>query len=450
MLNTLFYCSYGSSYRSRNRSTARSSNGLRTKKYFKHFILATSFTCFFAHSAQLAIVIDDVGYSTERDRKVFEFPVTVAIIPTAPHAQIRAEEAQVANREILLHLPMLPFNGKNLEPDTLTPEMSQQEINRIIKQSLDVVPMAVGINNHMGSAMTADLAGMRRVFRALEDSKLFFLDSLTTGKSQAKQAAAEFNRHILTRDVFLDDTISEAAINQQFDQALSVARKKGYAIVIGHPHQATINVLSRRLAHLPDDIQLTRLSSLLELPKQSTRAEPFSAEPMSSEPMSAETIPLYSMPVSNQEPASESAEINQSANLANENAQALEEQKVLIQQGERDVTQSQPKAESQTTDVQGIGNISHSSVSTLSVADPVVNLGADAALEQLESKAQETEIDETKIDFSKLKVAIPAFLKKVLLTSPQTESPTQNESSAQSEFPLQTESVSESETNPNP
>ncbi len=40
--------------------------------------------------------------------------------------------------------------------------MSSNEIERIIRDAYGKVPYAVGLNNHMGSAMTSSLFGMQR------------------------------------------------------------------------------------------------------------------------------------------------------------------------------------------------------------------------------------------------------------------------------------------------
>ncbi|SES63284.1 hypothetical protein SAMN02583745_00028 [Thorsellia anophelis DSM 18579] len=214
------------------------------------------------NKAKLVIVIDDLGY-IKRDFQILDLPVTVAIIPTAPYATERAEIAFANQREILIHLPMLPFSRSGLEKDTLTPDMSQTEITTIIERSILAVPHAVGINNHTGSEMTASFEGMKKVFHALSGKSLFFLDSLTTGKSQVASAASEFNHPVLIRDIFLDNIQTEQSVNTQFNLAIAIARKKGVSIAIGHPHQATINVLKRRLADLPDDIELVTLQSIL-------------------------------------------------------------------------------------------------------------------------------------------------------------------------------------------
>lgn len=61
--------------------------------------------------------------------------------------------------------------------------MSSEEIERIIREAYGKVPYAVGLNNHMGSAMTSNLFGMQKVMQALERYNLYFLDSVTIGNT---------------------------------------------------------------------------------------------------------------------------------------------------------------------------------------------------------------------------------------------------------------------------
>ncbi|MFC0180706.1 divergent polysaccharide deacetylase family protein [Thorsellia kenyensis] len=214
-------------------------------------------------SAKLIIVIDDIGYS-KRDLAVIDLPVTIAILPQSPYAKERAILANEKGREIIIHQPMRAKGGRFVEDNTLFAEMSQGQIDEIIHDAIESIPFAVGMNNHTGSAMTSSLEGMQKVFHTLNDTSLFFLDSLTTGKSQVYTAAEQemFAGKLFQRDVFLDNEQNEHYIEKQLDKAIHLARKKGYAIAIGHPYQTTINVLERRLNDLPDDIQIIKLSEL--------------------------------------------------------------------------------------------------------------------------------------------------------------------------------------------
>lgn len=240
-------------------------------RYFNARLFIIVSTLVIANAAQagkLSIVIDDFGYRPQNENKVLQMPlpISVAILPNAPYAREMAVKAHNQGREILIHLPMAPLSKQPLERDTLQPSMSSEEIQRIIRQAVSNVPYAKGMNNHMGSAMTSSLPGMQRVMQALEHYQLYFLDSVTIGNSQASRAAEGTGVKVIKRKVFLDDSQNEAAIRQQFNRAVALARRNGSAIAIGHPHPATIKVLQQMLPQLPSDIVLVRPSALLNEP----------------------------------------------------------------------------------------------------------------------------------------------------------------------------------------
>lgn len=109
--------------------------------------------------------------------------ISVAVLPDSPHAREMATKAHNSGHEVLIHLPMAPLSKQPLEKNTLRPEMSSDEIERIIRSAVNNVPYAVGINNHMGSKMTSNLFGMQKVMQALERYNLYFLDSVTIGNT---------------------------------------------------------------------------------------------------------------------------------------------------------------------------------------------------------------------------------------------------------------------------
>ncbi len=220
-------------------------------------------------AGKLALVIDDFGYRPHNENQVLAMPtaISVAVLPNAPYARDMATKAHAQGREVLIHLPMAPMSKQPLERDTLRPDMSSEEIARILRDAVNKVPYAVGLNNHMGSAMTASLPGMQKVMQAMTAYRLYFLDSMTIGSSQASRAAAGTGIKVLKRKVFLDDTQNVADIRRQFSRAVEIAQRSGYAIAIGHPHPTTIQVLQQMLPTLPADIVLVRPSQLLNEPE---------------------------------------------------------------------------------------------------------------------------------------------------------------------------------------
>jgi polysaccharide deacetylase 2 family uncharacterized protein YibQ len=228
------------------------------------------------YAGKLSIVIDDFGYRPAQENQVLQMPaaISVAVLPNAPHAREMATKAHQRGHEVLIHLPMAPLSKQPLEKDTLRPDMSPDEIARIIREAVADVPFAVGLNNHMGSAMTSSLPGMQKVMQVLDRYNFYFLDSMTIGNSQSTRAAAGTSVKVIKRRVFLDDTQNEADIRKQFSLAVRLAQRDGSAIAIGHPHPSTVRVLQQMLPTLPADITLVRPSQLLNEPQRGSTTPP--------------------------------------------------------------------------------------------------------------------------------------------------------------------------------
>ncbi|HHV6870102.1 divergent polysaccharide deacetylase family protein [Haemophilus influenzae] len=236
------------------------------KSAVKNFIVFSTalYTSFSFAQSKLAIVIDDVGYHSKEDAAIFAMPreISVAIIPAAPYARARNQEAKSQGRDILIHMPMQPVSAVKIEDGGLHLGMSAAQVNDRVNTAKNIVRDAIGMNNHMGSAATADPQLMTYLMTALQEKHLFFLDSRTIGKSVAGKIAKEQGVRSLDRHIFLDDSNEFADVQRQFKAAIHYARKHGIAIVIGHPRPNTIAVLQAGLRNLPEDIQLVGMGNL--------------------------------------------------------------------------------------------------------------------------------------------------------------------------------------------
>ncbi|MGL4601739.1 MAG: divergent polysaccharide deacetylase family protein [Plesiomonas sp.] len=216
------------------------------------------------YAGQLAIVIDDIGYRAA-DHKVMRLPlpVTVAVLPSAPHAANMAKQAAQQGRETIIHLPMQPRGNQRVEAGALHTGMGAGEVQHTLQQAIRIVPNAIGLNNHMGSAATSDPVLMKLLMQQLKTRRLLFLDSLTINTSVAESTARELGVPALRRTVFLDDDNSLTRVQAEFQRAVKMAQHKGWAIAIGHPRPNTIKVLQAGLAGLPHNVQLVPLSTLV-------------------------------------------------------------------------------------------------------------------------------------------------------------------------------------------
>ena len=224
---------------------------------------------------QIAIVIDDLGYTLESGRLLSQlpYPLTLAIIPDTPHADEIAAMALDAKQELILHVPMQPKGLAKWEHG-LNTEQSHTELSERLIAMLNRYPEVRGINNHGGSLLTADLERMNWVMAVLKPRQLYFLDSRTTSDSRAILAADAHSVDSLSRDIFLDNVREHEELEQAFDRLRGIALKHGRAIAIGHPHKITIEQLLFQLPKLVEEgFELTYCSELLPNPSLAGEAK---------------------------------------------------------------------------------------------------------------------------------------------------------------------------------
>ncbi|KAA1053467.1 divergent polysaccharide deacetylase family protein [Azospirillum argentinense] len=194
----------------------------------------------------IAIVIDDMGVDRKRSNRAVSLPapLTLAWLPYAHELPAQARAARAAGHELMLHLPMEPSGSADPGPQALRVSLDKGEILRRTKAALDSFDGYVGVNNHMGSRFTADSAAMAPVLGEIARRGLLWLDSRTTAKSAGLTLAREFQMPFAGRDIFLDNEMTVSAVRGQLAKTEQVARRQGYAIAIGHPHDATIDALA--------------------------------------------------------------------------------------------------------------------------------------------------------------------------------------------------------------
>ena len=198
--------------------------------------------------AYLTLIIDDLGQNPARDQRVLNLsgPVTLAIMPDTPHAAEFARQGHRAGKTVMLHMPMDPATG----PFAWHPELPLAELESRLNAALLKVPYTAGINNHMGSRMTAEPVAMGWLVAELQRRHLFFVDSRTSAKTVAAAQAQKIGLASVSRDVFLDDERTAEAITRQLKIAIELAHKQGSAVMIGHPYPVTLDVLEREMPRL--------------------------------------------------------------------------------------------------------------------------------------------------------------------------------------------------------
>lgn len=221
-------------------------------------------------ASKIAIVIDDLGYNRKQLDSFLELdiPLTYSILPGEVYSQSLAKELIAKNKEIILHLPLEPKNRKeNPGKYALLTRMANGEIIERFNKNLSMVPGVIGVNNHMGSKFTEDENKMEVLLNEIKRKNLFFFDSYTSKKSKGEKIARKLNLSYLQNQVFLDVKTDQMNIEKKFAELLSLAKKNGYAIGIGHVHSKNtaevLAAISPRFQN-EEEVEFVTLSELLK------------------------------------------------------------------------------------------------------------------------------------------------------------------------------------------
>lgn len=195
----------------------------------------------------IAIVIDDMGIDVRRSARAATLPgpLTLSYLAYADDLDRQTAAGRAHGHELMLHVPMEP-EGADVDagPNVLLTAFSPKEILQHLTWALGRFDRYVGINNHMGSKFTRDADAMRVVLEELKRRGLLFLDSRTASQTVGGKLARKLGVPFAERNVFLDHDDDETAIRARLAETEKVARKNGYAVAIGHPRDATLNVLA--------------------------------------------------------------------------------------------------------------------------------------------------------------------------------------------------------------
>ncbi|HYD97839.1 MAG TPA: divergent polysaccharide deacetylase family protein [Alphaproteobacteria bacterium] len=201
----------------------------------------------------VAIVIDDVGIDRKRSARAVALPgpLTMAFLPYARDLPQQAGQARANGHELMVHMPMEPQTKDDPGPGALLIGLGRDDIVARTRKALASFDGFIGLNNHMGSRFTENREGMLPVLAELRGRGLMFLDSRTSAKSVGEATARSLGLATTSRDVFLDNEMTAAAVRAQLDRVEQIARRHGTAVAIGHPHDVTLAALEPWLASLP-------------------------------------------------------------------------------------------------------------------------------------------------------------------------------------------------------
>jgi len=216
---------------------------------------------------KIAIVIDDWGYrkDTLDIANMIKYPMTMSVLPNLDFSVLASQKLHNMGFEIILHLPMEPYEKYRLEKNTILCSMEDAKIRNILNDDLSGIKFCKGLSNHMGSKLTADTRAMKVIFSELKKRKLYFFDSYVSPDSVARALAEKMDIKFARRDIFLDNESNPRYIRIQINKLKNKARMYGHAIGVGHDRKSTLEVLAEVMPELSKEgYKFVYLSELAE------------------------------------------------------------------------------------------------------------------------------------------------------------------------------------------
>lgn len=227
---------------------------------------------------KLVIIIDDIANKKQLDEVLsVGLDLTPSIFPT--HNPKMLEAIKKLNF-FMVHLPLEAYRY-NDGLDTIKTNDNIERIEQKIDDIKQTMPNTTYINNHTGSKFTSNKEKTEELLKVLDSHQITFIDSRTTPDTTINEIAKEQNRLILYRDVFIDNKLDSASLKKQLQEGVKIAKDRGYAILIAHPHKETLRALKEAKNNILKDVDIiypNKLDAILKDAKITQYAKKISNE----------------------------------------------------------------------------------------------------------------------------------------------------------------------------
>jgi len=168
--------------------------------------------------------------------------INFAFVPFDPDLQGDVDKARGAGHEVLIELPMEPFDFPDSDPGphALLAAASAEENVKRLDWALSRTTGYVGVMNLLGGRFMGEENAIEPVLDAVSKRGLLFFDNGASSSSVAITAARHVKAAIATGTMTLDTIQTQAAIDAKLAELETAARQDGYAIGVASAYPVTI------------------------------------------------------------------------------------------------------------------------------------------------------------------------------------------------------------------
>jgi len=192
-----------------------------------------------------SIVISGLGFSAEITKRAIESlppEVTLSFVPYAGNLQRWIDEARARGHEVLLELPMEPFDSISVDtgPQTLLAGASPEENRMRLEDLLSRAVGYCGVTNYQGGKFATSKEASDSFHRLLKSRGLGFVAQGVPVRTPLLDMAAAQAVPFAAADRVLDVRRNSEAIAGQLETLEGMARSNGDALGAGFAYPVTI------------------------------------------------------------------------------------------------------------------------------------------------------------------------------------------------------------------
>ncbi|MCK9913587.1 divergent polysaccharide deacetylase family protein [Microbacteriaceae bacterium K1510] len=194
---------------------------------------------------RIGIIVGSVGISASGTADAFSnlpAAVSFALAPYGADVDKLAARARGENHEVLLQVPMEPFDFPNNDPgpQTLLASLSgDQNIDRL-HWLMSRFQGYVGLMNYMGARFVTSEQALGPVMRDVAKRGLIFVDDGASSRSVAGQIAGSQNLPFAKTDIVLDAVPTPVEVDRALARLEAIARDNGSAVGFATAQPTTI------------------------------------------------------------------------------------------------------------------------------------------------------------------------------------------------------------------